>query len=240
MIIVTSRWNPHLQTPTLIVTYLATRKTFHNVGLCALISLMADLVTFKAKLGIAVERIVSIATAQDAIWPTALIGTLLGHVTKLLTIATLDRRIRLDIVSGHLILETREHIILHIRILFACHRLLRYVTVRRLCIFLVRIDVPTEVHIALHGASWYDQIWISLGVYCGNVVVSIISTPNHIPSVVIHSIRSSRLRTYLKRSLALGQYRGLSGFITAFSLSFISVFGKKLFIVGLPDHSRDY
>ena len=156
MIIVTSRWNPDLKTPTLIVTYLATWKTFHNVGLCALISLMADLVTLKAKLGIAVERIVSIATAQDAIWPTALIGTLLGHVTKLLTIATFDRRIRLDIVSGHLILETREHIILHIRILFACHSLLRYLTVGILHFFLVRINVPTEVHIALHSTSWYD------------------------------------------------------------------------------------
>ena len=117
---------------------------------------MADLVTLKAKFGIAVERIVSIATAQDAIWPTALIGTLLGHVTKLLTIATFDRRIRLDIVSSHLILETREHIILHFRILFACHRLLRYLTVGCLRLLLVRIDMPTEVHIALHSTSWYD------------------------------------------------------------------------------------
>ena len=117
---------------------------------------MADLVTLKTKLGIAVERIMGIATAQDAIWPTALIGTLLGHVTKLLTIATLDRRIRLDIVSSHLILETREHVILHIRILFARHRLLRYLTVGILHLLLVGIDVPTKVHIAFHSTSWYD------------------------------------------------------------------------------------
>lgn len=117
---------------------------------------MADLIALKAKLGIAVERVMGIFTAQDAVWTTALIGTLLGHVTELLTIATLDRRIRLDIVSGHLILEAREHIILHIRIFFARHRLLRYLTVGCLRLLLVRIYVPTEVHIALDGTSWYD------------------------------------------------------------------------------------
>ena len=117
---------------------------------------MANLVALKAKLGIAVERIMSITTAQYAVWPTTFVWTLLGHVTELFTIATLDRWIRLDIVSGHLILEAREHVILHIRIFFACHRLLRYLTVGCLRLLLVRIYVPTEVHIALDGTSWYD------------------------------------------------------------------------------------
>ena len=138
-----------------------------------------------------------ILTTQDAVRATALIGTLFGHVTELLTIATLDRRIRLDVVSGHLILEAREHIILHIRIFFARHRLLRYLTVGCLRLLLVRINVPPKVHVAFDGTSWDDQIWVPLRVYCGNVVVSIVSTPNRIPSVVVHRIRPASTRPYL-------------------------------------------
>ena len=62
-----SRWRPDFETTTLLVTNLTTYRAFHHISLGALARLMANLVTLKAQLCIAVERIVGILPAEDAI-----------------------------------------------------------------------------------------------------------------------------------------------------------------------------
>ena len=54
---------------------------------------MADLVTLETKLSIAVERIVGILSAEDAVEATAFVGTFSRHVSKLLAITAFDGRI---------------------------------------------------------------------------------------------------------------------------------------------------
>ena len=110
---------PYFETTCLLVANLTAWQTLHDIGLGALISLMANLIALEAKLGVAIKWIVRILTAEDAVWATAFIGTLICHVTKLLAIATLDRGVGLDVVTCQLILHLREHVVLHLFILFA-------------------------------------------------------------------------------------------------------------------------
>lgn len=97
--------DPDLKASCLLVAYLATKVTFHYVRLGALASLMANLIALETQLGITVEAIVRVLTAQDAIGSTTFVGTLASHVTKLLAIAAFNSRVRVCIVPSHAILH---------------------------------------------------------------------------------------------------------------------------------------
>ena len=93
------------------MAYLSTAEALHDIGLGALVGLVSHLVTLEAQLGIAVERVVRVLSAEDAVGPAALIRALLRHVAKLLTVATLYRRVRLRVVPSLLVLQPIEHVI---------------------------------------------------------------------------------------------------------------------------------
>ena len=72
---------------------------------------MTNLVTLKAELCIALERVMVVASAQNAVQSGALVGTFPGYVTKFVTSSTLYRWIRPKIVARALLLKFTKHII---------------------------------------------------------------------------------------------------------------------------------
>ena len=97
-----------------------------------------------------------ILTTQDAIWATALIGTLFGHVSKLLAIPTLDSRVRLDEVSSHLVLQPLKQVVFRILLSLClldgleaarCHW---FIPLTSLC------QVLPEVHVTFDGSTRDD------------------------------------------------------------------------------------
>ncbi len=91
---------------------LATKRALHDISLGALACLVPHLIAFEAQLGIAIKRVMGILAAENAIRATPLIGTLLRHVTELLAITALYRRVVLSVVARHLVFQPREHIVL--------------------------------------------------------------------------------------------------------------------------------
>ena len=137
---------------------------------------MANLITFETQLGVTFKRIMGVFSAENAVGATALIWTLLSHVAELLAIATLDGRVRLDIVASLLVLETREHIVFQLTLVFFflhCIEAIIQVSRDRL-VFIAGIDVLTEVHIAFNCASWNYQVRVSLRVNGSDVIVATI------------------------------------------------------------------
>ena len=138
---------------------LTAQETLHDIGLVALISLMAHLVALEAKFGVTVEGVMSVLTTQNAIWTAPLIGALLRHMSKLLAIPALYRRVELDVVAGHLVFHLGEHVVFLAVFIVPCllHRVenLAILLVHLLLIF-VWVDVPAEIHITFDGAARDD------------------------------------------------------------------------------------
>lgn len=82
---------------------LTTQEALHDVGLIALIGLMANLVALEAEFGVAVEGVMGVLAAQDAVGTAAFIRALFRHVAELLAVAALDRRVELNVVARHLV-----------------------------------------------------------------------------------------------------------------------------------------
>ena len=57
-------------------------------------------------------------SAENTVGAAALIWTLLSHMAELLAIATFDGRVRLDVVASLLVLETREHVVFQLTLVF--------------------------------------------------------------------------------------------------------------------------
>ena len=51
-------------------------------------------------------------------------------------------------------------------------------------LLLLRVDVPTKVHVALDSASWNYQVWITLCIDGSDVIFVIISSPQSVSSVI--------------------------------------------------------
>lgn len=168
------------------MTDLAALLAFHNVCLCALVCLMTNLVTFEAQLSVTVKAVVLVTSTENAIWPATFIGTFSCHVTELLAVSTFDCRIGVSVVPCHAILHPWEEIVLtHLILLFAClSRKLSNLAIRCMYLLLLRVDVPTKVHVALDSASWNYQVWITLCIDGSDVIFVIISSPQSVSSVI--------------------------------------------------------
>ena len=127
-----------------------------------------------------------VTSTENAIWPATLIGTFSCHVTKLLAVSTFYGRIGVSVVPCHAILHPREEIVLtHLILFFAClSRKLSNLAIRRMNLFLLRINVPAKVHVAFDSASWNDQVWIALRIDGSDVILAIISSPHCVSSVI--------------------------------------------------------
>jgi len=101
------------------VSDLATTRTLHDVCLCALVRLVAHLVALEAEFSVALKRVVGVLATENAVGPAALVGTLSRHVTELLAVAALYRRVRLRVVPGLPVLHPRKHVIIAHVILFS-------------------------------------------------------------------------------------------------------------------------
>ena len=82
---------------------LTATEAFHGVGLGALICLMADLVALEAEFGVAVEGVVGVFAAQNAVGPTPIIWALFRHVAELPAVPTLDCGVEFNVVPRHLV-----------------------------------------------------------------------------------------------------------------------------------------
>ena len=85
--------DPYLQTACLLMADLPTKMAFHNVCFSTLTSLMANFIAFETELGITIETVVSVLSAENAIRSTALIGALARHMPEFLAISALYGRI---------------------------------------------------------------------------------------------------------------------------------------------------
>ena len=196
---------------------MTTRCALHDVGLGALVRLMADLVAFEAELGIALERVVGVLAAEDAVRAAASVGALARHVAELFAVATFDSRVRLDIVAGHLVFHPREHVVLHALVIVVArllHRVLHLAVFTAdlpLVLLVGEVHVAAKVHVAFDGAARDDQVRIALRVDGGNVVVGL-------PVLLL---------------LLLAE--GRDGVLRVVALS---ILGKEVGVVSLPHHAR--
>ena len=176
---------PNFETPKLRVPNLVAEDAFNDVFLGALTRYVPCLVALEAQLLSAVEGVVGVLAAEDAVRATALVRALLGHVSELLAVSAFDRRVRLDVVTSHLVFHFRKHVVFQRRaavgVLLSArllHCLVANLAVRRLhFVALVQVEVPPEVHVALKGAAWDYQVWIALRVDSRDVVAAIVSDP---------------------------------------------------------------
>ena len=82
---------PYLEAPVLLVANLPAQEALDHFCFLALIGLVPDLVTFEAKLFIALKRIVGVLATQNTVHPAALIWTLARKMAKLFAVAAFDR-----------------------------------------------------------------------------------------------------------------------------------------------------
>ena len=106
-----SRQEPDFEAPILLMAYLTASQAFHDMGLYALIRLMANLVALETEFGVALKWVMGAFAAEDAVRTGPLIRALFSHVAELLAITALDCRIWLYVVPSHLILEFWEHVL---------------------------------------------------------------------------------------------------------------------------------
>lgn len=114
---------PLLEASFRIVASVSTTSTGLDVPLRAHPSLVTSFVTLEAKLLIAVERIVSVLAAQNAVVIFRLVWTLTGHVTKLPTVVALDGRVGITPVALllGLFLELVVSVVFGVFIFFTFH-----------------------------------------------------------------------------------------------------------------------
>ena len=73
---------------------------------------VADTVAFEAEFGVAVEGVVGVGAAEDAVEAGALVGTLTGHVAELFAVAALDGGVVVEEVARLRVLQLGEHVVL--------------------------------------------------------------------------------------------------------------------------------
>jgi len=169
------------------VSNLATGCTLHNIGLSALVGLMASLVALKTEFGIAFKAVVGVLAAQDAIRTASFIRTLASHMSEFLAVAAFDCWIAFSVVPSLLIFQSAKHIILH-WIIFLLPSLLdslvsSYLAVCSLRLLFVGIDVLAEIHVAFNRSTRDYQVRIALRIDRSDVVVSIVSSSQSVPAV---------------------------------------------------------
>jgi len=186
-----SRADPDFEAARLLVADLPARQALHDISLGTLVRFMAHLVALEAELGVAVEAIVCVLAAKDAVWSAALVWALPRHVPKLLAVPTLYSRVRIRVVPSHAVLHTVEEVVLILHVvLLARLGYLAHLAVRRERFLLIWVDVAAEIHVAFDGAARYDQVWVALRVHRRDVVFAVITPSQGIPPVA----RSRHLR----------------------------------------------
>ena len=80
----------YFETPPLIMSYMSTFATSDHVTFGALTGFMSNFITLKTHLFVAVEAIMSILSAQNAVVFLGFVWTFFGHVSKLSAIMTFD------------------------------------------------------------------------------------------------------------------------------------------------------
>ena len=134
---------------------------------------MANFIALKTKLGVTLKRVMSVLATEYTIWTPAFVGTFFGHMAKLLAITTFYSWVFLYEVTGHLVLQTLEEIIVRILFLRRLNYCLKATCCRvRLISFLCVCHMSSEIHITFDCSAGYEQIWITLRVYGCDVVVS--------------------------------------------------------------------
>ena len=127
-----------------------------------------------------------VLAAENAIGSSPLIGTLLGHVPKLLAVATLDRRVVFGVVARHLVLQTTEHVVFgrQHRVLVLLSARLQDCLVHLAISCIVQVfcafsfgDLSAKVHITLDCSPRNDEVRVTLGIDRRYVVVVIVSGP---------------------------------------------------------------
>ena len=173
---------------------LPTDQALHNIRLCALVSLVANLVALEAQFRVTFKWVMSALAAEDAVRTRPFIRTLLGHVPKLLAVAALYRWIWLNIVPCHLILELREHVLSFItrvswlfviclgsydaQICFigSLSKCMWTFYVIGLLVLSCWIHMPSKVHVTFYSSTRDDQVWVTLCVDSTYVVVQLLRT----------------------------------------------------------------
>ena len=141
----------------LLVAYLATLLTLNNLRVRTFACLVTYLVALKAKLGITFERVMGVLTTEYAIWTPTFVGAFFCHVAKLFAISTFNGWVFLYEVTGHLVLQTLEEIIVCIFFLCRLHYGLETACCRvRLISFLCFCHMSSEIHITFDCSARYD------------------------------------------------------------------------------------
>lgn len=154
---------PNFKAALLGVAHLATSEAFHDVLLGTLAGFVTHLVAFEAEFGVALMGLVRVAAAQNAVEPTALIGTLFRHVAKLLTIATLDGGVAVDVVARYLTLHPRKHVVFSVQWLFIVvgFRSVHLLVFVGGSLVVSKAHGLTEVHVAFEGAAWDNDVGVA-------------------------------------------------------------------------------
>jgi hypothetical protein len=104
-------FSPNAETAVLFVTQAATRVALYDITLCALTGLVADLITLEAQLFVAVEGVVRVFSAQNAVHSGPIVWALESQVAKLLAVAALESRVVLVVVASDLVLHAVEFVV---------------------------------------------------------------------------------------------------------------------------------
>lgn len=86
-------WVPNFEASALLVTDLSTDEALDDFSLLALTSLVAHFIALEAQLLVALERVVGVLSAKNAVHPAALIGTFPRKVPEFLTVTALNSRV---------------------------------------------------------------------------------------------------------------------------------------------------
>ena len=165
---------PHLQTASFSMAYIVALVALEYVLSLALAGFVTDTIALEAELLRAFKTIVAIFTAQYAVESCTLeiIGTVTRQMSKLLTIATLDRRIVkvLKEIAWRLLLQFWEKVFLFFLIRLGYIRFLRGLIVSWNCLCnksffrwfriwllfrsVLHTYVPAEIRITFEAATW--------------------------------------------------------------------------------------
>lgn len=161
---------PHLEAALLSVTGHPALSAHVYFGLVTLRGLVSNLVALEAEFFGALEGVVGVFAAEDAVEAGALVRAVPLHVAKLLAVAALDGWIVSQVVASHLLLHFFKFILapIFLRLCRRCFSVLGFAR-RFLLELLFEVGVASE-----QFAAWNDEVRVVSGRKFGNVVFSLI------------------------------------------------------------------
>lgn len=99
---------PNFETASLRMPHHCAQVALYDVSLVALTCFVATLVAFKTEFLVAVEGVMCVFTAEDAVEAPSLVRTLVRHVAELFAVLTLSRWICFLIVARHRFFHSLE------------------------------------------------------------------------------------------------------------------------------------